>query len=501
MRKSGILLHITSLPGPYGIGTMGKEAREFLKFLKKSGQSYWQILPVHPTSYGDSPYASFSTFAGNPYMIDLDLLIDQGLLEKADVEGLKWNRKDDQVDFELIYNNRYPVLRKAAEKFLENPDPEYAEFLEANQDWIDDYALFMALKEKFDGRSWLEWDETYRHYDEDKAKEWAKEMKEDVDFYKVLQYFFARQWSDLKKEANENGIEIIGDLPIYVALDSVDVWSHPELFQLDENLNPIQVAGCPPDGFSADGQLWGNPLYDWEEHKKTDYDWWNRRADYLTKMYDVLRIDHFRGFDSFYCIPFGDTNAKNGHWETGPGIDLFNAIERKSGKKKIIAEDLGFLTDSVRKLLEDTGYPGMKLLQFAFDSRDPGSSYYYPFNYPKNSIAYTGTHDNNTVQGWIEEISPEDRAIAEKYLGIGDKDIPDLHWIMIRELEKSPADTVIVTAQDLLGLGTEARMNVPSTLGGNWTWRLQEDELTDEIAEELKNITEATHRMQTGRKS
>lgn len=311
-------------------------------------------------------------------------------------------------------------------------------------------------------------------------------MKEAVDYYKTVQYFFTEQWNALKEYAAKNGIEIIGDLPIYIAMDSVDVWSHPELFVLDENLVPVEVAGCPPDGFSATGQLWGNPIYRWDRHRETGYEWWIRRVDYLTKMYDVLRIDHFRGFDSFYSIPFGETTAINGRWNEGPGIELFEAIKDKVGDKRIIAEDLGYLTDSVKKLLADTGYPGMKLLQFAFDSRDSGAAFYAPFNYPKNCVAYTGTHDNNTVQGWFDELSDEDREYAEEFLQAYDPE--NRHWVMIRELLKSPADTAIITAQDLLGLGSEARMNIPSTVGCNWKWRLKEGSMDSELAAKLKKM-------------
>ncbi len=465
---------------------MGKEARKFIDFLQEAGQSYWQILPIHPTSFGDSPYASYSTFAGNPYFIDFEMLKDEDLLSPSDYENINWGDQEDQVDFGILYNQHSHVLKKAVEKFLKNPDPEYQEFLKKNSDWIDDYAVFMALKERFDGRAWSEWSEEYRHYSKENVKKWDQEMKETTDYYRVIQYFFARQWEALKDYAAKHGIEIIGDLPIYVAMDSVDVWSHPDLFELDENLVPIEVAGCPPDGFSATGQLWGNPIYNWKRHKETGYEWWIRRVDYLTNLYDVLRIDHFRGFDSFYSIPFGAKDAIHGKWNEGPGIDLFNAIADKVGEKRIIAEDLGYLTDSVKKLLADTGYPGMKLLQFAFDSRDAGASYYAPYNYPKNSVAYTGTHDNDTIQGWFEDISDEDRKFAEEYLQISDP--KDRHWVMIRELLKSPSDTAIITAQDLLGLGSESRMNTPSTVGKNWKWRLKEGQLDSKLAEKLRKM-------------
>lgn len=492
MRKNGVLLHITSLPSPYGVGTMGQAAYDFVDFLNGSGQSYWQILPIHPTSYGDSPYASYSTFAGNPYFIDFGLLVKDGLLIPEEYTWLDWSQKEDEVDFGFLYNNRFNVLRLATDRFLKNPDAEYEKFLEDNKDWVEDYALYMALKKNFDGKPWYEWDDEFKFYDPKKKKDWVVKFKEDVDFYEVLQYFFLKQWKAMKEYANENGVEMIGDLPIYVARDSVDVWSHPELFALDADLNPERVAGCPPDGFSADGQLWGNPLYNWPEHKKTGYDWWTRRIAYLLNMYDVLRIDHFRGFDSYYAIPYGDKTAKNGKWLEGPGMDLFSTIEKKLGKQRIIAEDLGFLTPSVKKLLADTGFPGMKILQFAFDSRDAASTDYYPFNYPKNSVAYTGTHDNDTIVGWFENADKDDVALAKEYLQANDP--KDYHWNMIRELMKSPSDYAIVTAQDLLGLGSEARMNVPSKLGGNWTWRLMPGQLNDEIKDKLLELTKVYKR-------
>lgn len=492
MRKNGVLLHITSLPSPYGVGTMGKEAYDFIDFLKESGQSYWQILPIHPTSFGDSPYASYSTFAGNPYFIDFDLLSKEGWLIPEEYNWIDWEVKPDEVDFGILYNNRFNVLRQATNRFLEKPNEQYEKFLEENKDWVNDYALFMALKNHFGGKPWYEWDDEFKFYDAKKAKQWEEQFKEDVDFYKAIQYFFRKQWEDLKEYANKNDIEMIGDLPIYVARDSVDVWSHPELFALDEDLNPERVAGCPPDGFSADGQLWGNPLYDWKYHKETGYEWWIRHIAYLLNMYDILRIDHFRGFDSYYAIPYGEPTAKNGKWLEGPGIDLFETMEKKLGKQHIIAEDLGFLTPSVKKLLADTQFPGMKILQFAFDSRDAASTDYYPFNYPKNSVAYTGTHDNDTIVGWFENADKDDVALAKEYLQADDP--KHYHWTMIRELMKSPSDYAIVTAQDLLGLGSEARMNVPSKLGGNWAWRLLPGQLNDEIKEELLHLTKLTKR-------
>lgn len=487
MRKNGILLHISSLPSPYGIGTLGKEAYDFVDFLKRSGQSVWQVLPLCPTGYGDSPYASYSTFAGNPYFIDLDLLAKDGLLNEEDYKYIDWGEKADQVDFGKMYNNRYPVLAKAVNRFLENPDAEYEMFCKKNAHWLDDYALFMALKDANEGKAWLDWDEEHRLYDAKKTAKWAQENKDRMDYYKVMQYLFFKQWDALRAYANENGVEILGDLPIYVALDSVDAWSHPELFLLDKDGRPSAVAGCPPDGFSADGQLWGNPLYDWDYHKKTGYDWWIRRIDHLTKVFDILRIDHFRGFDSFYAIPYGAKTAKKGEWLKGPGIDLFKVMEKKIGKRNIVAEDLGFLTDSVKEMLAESGFPGMKILEFAFDSRDDSGSEYLPYNYPKNSIAYAGTHDNETIQGWFHSISPEDKKYACDFMDAYNPD--EYNWEMMRTVIASPSDTSILQAQDLLNLDSSARMNTPGKPSGNWTWRLTPGWLTDDIEGALTWLT------------
>lgn len=480
-------MHVSSLPSNYGIGTLGQAAYDFVDDLKDAKQAAWQILPVCPTGYGDSPYASYSTFAGNPYFIDLDILAKDGLLQPEEFVDIDWSDSDDQVNYGKIYENRFDVLQKAVDRFLENPDAEYEEFLKENKNWLDDYALFMALKDVNDGKPWLEWDEKYRRYDAKKAEEWKKEFKDQVNFWEVVQYFFFKQWKELRKYANENGVEIIGDLPIYVALDSVDAWSHPELFLLDEDGKPTDVAGCPPDGFSEDGQLWGNPLYDWDYHKKTGYEWWINRIDHLTKLYDVLRIDHFRGFDSFYAIPYGSKNARIGEWRKGPGVDLFNVMEEKIGKKNIIAEDLGYLTDSVRQLLAETGFPGMKILEFGFDSRDGGGSEYLPYNYPKNSYAYAGTHDNDTINGWFETISEGDRKYAEDFLGAWDP--MTRNWEMMKAVIASPSDTSIVQMQDVLNLDSSARMNTPGIAGGNWTWRMKKGAFSDEDKEKLAWLT------------
>lgn len=484
MRKSGILMHLSSLPSPYGIGTMGKAAREFVDFLYESGQSCWQLLPICPTSYGDSPYQSYSTFAGNPYFIDLDILEEMGLLDKSDYENIDWESEPDKVNYGALYQKRYPVLRKATRRFLKDPPKEFGLFCVENDSWLSDFALFMTLKDVHGGAPWSEWDAPFRNRDT-KALEMVARVEEDnILFWKVVQYLFFKQWSELKNYANEKGISMIGDLPIYVSLDSVDVWAHPELFQLDEGKVPKEVAGVPPDGFSADGQLWGNPLFDWEYMEENHFAWWVNRIKYLCEVYDTLRIDHFRGFDSYFAVPYGETTAKNGYWKQGPGMRLFEELERAIGRQPIIAEDLGYLTDSVRKLLKDSGFPGMKVMEFAFDSRDASGSEYLPHNYIPNCVAYAGTHDNDTILGWFAEASAEDTAYCREYLGISEDQ--EANWSMMCALWSSVADLTIIQAQDVLGLGSEARMNEPSTVGSNWRWRAVAGVFTEELAQKLR---------------
>lgn len=485
MRKSGILMHLSSLPSPYGIGTMGQNAREFVDFLKESGQTYWQMLPICPTSYGDSPYQSYSTFAGNPYFIDLDELEQKGLLEKADYVNVDWGDEPSRVNYGKLYENRYPILWKAAERFLGSPPDDYEEFCRKNAFWLDDFSLFMALKDVHHGAQWSEWDTPLRNREEAALKESVQSNGNAIAFWKALQYLFFEQWEKLKDYANERGISIIGDLPIYVSLDSVDVWAHPELFQLNENKIPKEVAGCPPDGFSADGQLWGNPLFDWDYMEKHNFDWWIRRIHYLCQVYDVLRIDHFRGFAGYYAIPYGEETAKNGRWREGPGMKLFSAVERTIGRQRIIAEDLGHVTDDVRRLLKDSGFPGMKVLQFAFDRRDKNGVEYLPHNFVEHCVAYTGTHDNDTILGWFGEADLDDTTYAKEYLGIKNEDA--LQWDMMDAIWKSVAELTIVTVQDILGLGSEARMNQPSTVGRNWQWRALPGVFTKDLADKLKD--------------
>ena len=452
MRTSGVLMPISSLPSPYGIGTMGKSARKFVDFLVKGGQTYWQILPICPTSYGDSPYQSFSSFAGNPYFIDLDILCKENLLKEKECESFDWGTSEEYIDYGTMYVSRYALLHKAYARFVKNMPEDFSSFCEAEKDWLEDYTLFMALKDANDGKAWAEWDEKLRVRDAAALDEARKKYAEDIEFYKMLQYLFFKQWRELKAYANENGIEIIGDVPIYVAGDSADVWANPKQFYLDEDLNPIEVAGCPPDGFSADGQLWGNPLFRWDEMKKDNYAWWTKRIKAMSELYDIIRIDHFRGFDSYYAIPAKDKTAKNGKWKQGPGMDLFNQLEKKLGKLPIIVEDLGFLTDSVRKLLKDSGFPGMKVIQFAFDSRE--GSDYLPHTYTSHCVVYTGTHDNDTVMGWMKTAPKASVKFATEYLNLTEEE--GYNWGMMRAAWSSVADMAIVPMQDLIGLGSEA---------------------------------------------
>lgn len=484
LKKNGVLLHISSLPSPWGIGTLGKSAYDFIDFLKMAGQSCWQILPIGPTGYGDSPYQSFSTFAGNPYFIDLDDLEQRGLLQKSEYSDIDWGEQPDKADYGRMHKHRFPVLLKASDRLLKNPPEEYEKFCRENEWWLEDYAVFMTIKLLEGQKAWTQWAPELRDREKNALERIRREHAPAVNYWKTVQYLFFSQWDRLHARAKEQGIDIIGDLPIYVAPDSVDVWAHPDLFQLDEKHIPSEVAGCPPDGFSDDGQLWGNPLFDWEYMQKDGYLWWTQRIGYLTSVYDIIRIDHFRGFDSYYAIPYGEKNAKNGRWKEGPGIALFQKVEAAIGKKRIIAEDLGFLTDSVRKLLKDSGFPGMKVLEFAFDTRDDNNNEYLPHNYPENCVAYIGTHDNETVQGWIRSADPKDIEYAVRYLKLSEP--ANYHWEMMEALWNTEAALTIVQAQDLLGLGSESRMNTPSTTGNNWQWRLLPGDLNRVLAEKLR---------------
>jgi len=492
MRASGILMGISSVPSKYGIGCFSKEAYDFVDQLKKAGQQYWQILPLGPTGYGDSPYQSVSTFAGNPYFIDLETLIDKKLLTKEECESCDWGGSESYVDYEKMYLSRYKLLRKAYERADLKNDPDYAVFLKKEKDWLLDYCLFMAIKNAQNGKCWIDWPEELKDRHSKAVKEAEKELAEEVGFYSFQQYCFTTQWNKLKEYANEKGIQIIGDVPIYVALDSSDAWANPEMLQFDEDYNPKAVAGCPPDAFSATGQLWGNPLYAWDYHKKTGYDWWMKRVACCFKLYDIIRIDHFRGFDEYYAIPYGDETAENGEWMPGPGMDLFLKMKETLGDLPIIAEDLGFLTDTVRQLLKDSGYPGMKVLEFAFVAGE--DSDYLPHNYDKNCVVYTGTHDNDTLQGWYQTLSEEDKEMTKEYLNNPYTPDEEVHWDFISLAMRSVADTCIIPVQDYLGLGNKARINMPSTLGGNWMWRMKKGAFTDELIKKIRKTTEVCAR-------
>ncbi|MCI8270467.1 MAG: 4-alpha-glucanotransferase [Lachnospiraceae bacterium] len=495
-RAGGILLSITSLPSRYGIGCFSQSAYDFVDWLKEAGQTYWQILPLGPTSYGDSPYQSFSTFAGNPYFISLEALIEEGVLTREECEAADFGKKPGLVDYEKMYKARYPLLRKAYERSNISENLDYQRFAADNEWWLKDYALFMAVKDRFEGAPWTEWAKDIRLRWQNAMDYYRRELYFDIEFQQYLQYTFYMQWMKLKAYANEKGIRLIGDIPIYVAMDSADTWANPELFQLDENNVPLAVAGCPPDGFSATGQLWGNPLYRWDYHKNTGYEWWISRMEYCFRLYDVVRIDHFRGFDEYYSIPYGATTAVDGHWEKGPGMSLFNRVEETLGRRDVIAEDLGYVTDSVRELVRRSGFPGMKVLEFAFDSRDSGcANDYLPHNYGENCVAYTGTHDNETICGWFDSITKEEQEMAREYLCDHRTPKKELNWSFISLIMRSTAKTCIIPMQDYLGYGNECRMNKPSTIGTNWRWRLTKDELTKELQKKLCDMTKRYGRL------
>ena len=485
-RSSGILMPIFSLPSPYGIGTMGKAAYDFVDFLKAAGQSWWQILPVGPTSYGDSPYQSFSTFAGNPYFIDLDALIKEKLLTKKEVEAVDWGENEEKVDYEKIYLSRFDILHKAKDRGFERDREKIKAFEEENKGWLFDYALFMALKRHFDMKSWIEWeDEDIRLRRPTALEKYTALLKEDIELYIYIQYLFFNQWEKLKAYAKENGIGIIGDLPIYVAMDSADVWANPSFFKLDEKNLPKEVAGVPPDYFTEDGQLWGNPLYDWDAMHKDGYGWWIRRVGGAKKLYDVLRIDHFRGFESYWAVPYGEKTAKNGRWVKGPGIYFVNIITGWFDDMQFIAEDLGCLTPEVHELLKESGLPGMKVLEFAFDPINPSD--YLPHNYDRNCVCYAGTHDNTTLAAWRTEANRKEVKFAEKYLGLNDKE--GFVQGILRGGMSSAADLFVTQMQDYLGLGTEARINTPGILGGNWQWRMKKGAATKALAKKIAYMT------------
>lgn len=493
MRTSGILMPITSLPSPWGVGTIGGEARGFVDFLARAGVSIWQVLPIVPTGYGDSPYQSFSTYAGNPYLIDLDDLASEGLLEHEEYAAVDWGHDPGRVDYGALYRGRFGVLRRAVGRLREARPAELACFCEREASWLDDYALFMALKDRHRGAPWHTWSDGLRLRRANALARTREELAEDVAFWQGVQYLFFSQWGRLHDYARAAGVRIMGDLPFYVAEDSADVWSHPEQFQLDADLRPVEIAGVPPDGFSDIGQLWGNPLFAWDRMKADGYDWWCRRIAFQLRLYDILRIDHFRGFDSYFAIPAGAVTAAGGRWRNGPGIDLFRVLEQRLGRCDIVAEDLGYLTPSVHRLLEESGFPGMRVLEFAFDTRDGSGATYLPFAYPTNCIAYVGTHDNDTALGWLETAPADDVALAREYLHLDPAEGEG--WGMMRAIWASAADTAVVQMQDLLGLGSEARINTPSTLGGNWVWRARPGFASRELAQRVHRQMELYRRL------
>ena len=482
---------ISSLPSPYGIGTLGKEAKEFINFLSDTKQTYWQILPIGPTGYGDSPYSSFSSFAGNPYFIDFDDLVKQGFLKRNEFSNIQWGNKKDVVDYERIYKNRFNVLRKTVNRVLKKSKKEFEKFIEEEKEWLIDYALYMVIKNLCEGKPIEEWPDEYRRRNQKILKQIQEDYKDEIIFYEVIQYLFFEQWKVLKEYAHKKGIKIIGDIPIYVARDSVEVWVSPKVFQLDDDLRVQKVAGCPPDGFAVDGQLWGNPLYDWKYLKKTKYAWWMKRIRQQLRFYDVLRLDHFRGFESYFAINANEDTARNGEWEKGPGIHFFKAIHKEFKDISLIAEDLGFLTPKVKKLLKDSNYPGMKVLEFAFDEHSLENEY-LPHHYERNCIAYLGTHDNDTVKGWMRNLSKETYSFTKSYYNVKTKN--DLYHAMMNSLFESKAQTVIIQMQDYLFLDSHARMNTPSTLGGNWLWRMKQDAITPKIKKDIIELTKRYNR-------
>lgn len=479
MRTSGILLPIFSLPNSYGIGTLGKEAYEFVDFLKASKQTYWQVLPIGPTSYGDSPYQSFSVFAGNPYFIDFDLLKADGLLESTDYEDLL--DESLSIDYGKIYNTRYRVLKKAFSKF----DLKLMKkFEKEHSDWLEDFSLFMTLKDYHNGVSFLEWEDCYKFRNKKVLANFKNEHLNDVNFWKFTQYYFFKQWNDLREYANSLGIKIIGDMPIYTALDSSDVWANPKLFQLGSDLMPKMVAGCPADDFAPLGQLWGNPLYDYKVMKENNYSWWVRRVEVAASLFDTIRIDHFRGFEAYFAIPYGDTDALRGKWKKGPNVALFNAIKKALGDVDIIAENLGFLTPGVHKMLNKLGYPGMKILEFGFDPK--GDSEHMPHHLTKNDVVYTGTHDNLPVRAWYDTLNDAEKAFLHEYLYFNNP--YEVGNELIRAALASCCNLAIIPFWDYLQKGLEARINTPSVLGGNWTFRIEKGDMNVDLCSYIAKL-------------
>ena len=498
-RSAGILLSVTSLPSRYGIGCFDQSAYDFVDFLAKSGQKYWQILPLGATSYGksgDSPYQAYSAFAGNPYFISLDELVKEGVLTRAECDAADFGDDPADVDYEKLHAARWGLLRRAYERSDISHDPEYQQFMRENSWWLSDFALFMAVKNFFGEMPWTEWPEDIRMHWGFALDYYRRELYFDVEFQQYMQFKFFEQWDALHAYANSRNIRIIGDMPIYVSPDSADVWAHTGLFQMDADGRPEAIAGCPPDSFSATGQIWKNPLYRWEAHRQTGYSWWISRIWQSFRLYDVVRIDHFRGFDEYYSIPNGSDTALNGHWEKGPGMDLFRQVERSLGHKDVIAEDLGFMTDGVRRLVRDSGFPNMKVLQFAFDVNDTGASNdYLPHNYHENCVVYTGTHDNETIAGWFAGLSDDEKKLVRDYLCNEGTPDGEMYRVLVSTAMMSCAATCIIPIQDYLGLDNSCRMNQPSTVGENWRWRLKPGSLTSEVAQWARAVTMRYGRM------
>ena len=497
-RYVGVLLSITSLPSKYGIGCFDQAAYDFVDWLEKSGQKYWQILPLGSTSHGgayDSPYQAYSAFAGNPYFISLDALIKEGVLTEEECAEVDFGSDPNKVDYDLLSKNRLPLLRKAYERSEIYKNEDFKKFCDDNFWWLDDYALFLSVRSYLGGKGWTQWPEDIRMHYGPALDYYRGLLYFDIEFRKYLQFKFYEQWSALKKYANDKNIEIVGDIPIYVSPDGSDVWAQPELFQLDENNQMVNIAGCPPDDFSADGQVWGNPLYNWEYHKKTNYHWWVTRLWYSFKLYDVVRIDHFRGFDEYFSIPSATGKAKDGHWEKGPGMELFETLEKELGDRKFIAEDLGHMTDGVRKLVKDSGFPNMKVLQFAWNVADTtGVNDYLPHNFGSNNVVYTGTHDNETVAGWYASLTAEGKEQIRDYIDDHHTADADMYKKIIRMAMMCASETCIVPMQDWAGLDNSARMNTPGTVDNNWSWRMSADLTTDELSEEVLALTKRFNR-------
>lgn len=484
-RRCGILLPIFSLNSNYGIGTLGQAAYDFVDFLKECNQTYWQILPTNPTTRDNSPYKTYSSMAGNELLIDLDLLIDDGLIDKKDVINYDFGVNKSKVSYKKIRLSRQNIFKKVIKNFKKNIPEDFFEFCEVNKFWLDDYARFMSIKEANNNKELKKWPNKYKHKEQVEISRFIEQHETTIDSYKILQYIFHVQFKKLKEYANNCGIYLIGDIPIYVAHDSADVWSNQNIFKLDKNLDPIEVAGTPPDVFSEEGQLWGNPVYNWNYLKDTQYKWWIKRIQQTYKYLDVIRLDHFRGFESYYTIKANQKSAKNGFWRQGPGISFFDKIEAELGKIPIIAEDLGFITNDVKQLLKRTQFPGMKVLQFAFTSKKISKTY-IPYSYSKNCVCYVGNHDNNTLRGWIIELGKKELIKALEYYDLAS--LYKLHDTMIRSALSSVANTCILTIQDILKLGKSARINTPSTISGNWTWRVTTRQLESIDVKKLKNM-------------